>query len=58
MQIRGHQSIGVLMDTARNTQNTAALMAEMLVILFIGIIVDAVFFAGIERRIRRGRGLL
>ena len=33
-------------------------MASMIVILVVGIVVDAVFFAGIERSIRRRRGLL
>jgi hypothetical protein len=33
-------------------------MASMMVILVIGIIVDAVVFAGIERTMRRRRGLL
>jgi sulfonate transport system permease protein len=56
--VAGHQSIGVLMDTARNLNDSAALMASMIVILVVGIVVDAVFFAGIERRIRRRRGLL
>ena len=35
-----------------------ALIATMIVILVVGIVVDAVFFAGIERTIRRRRGLL
>jgi len=30
----------------------------MIVILVVGIVVDALFFAGIERTIRRRRGLL
>ena len=29
----------------------------MIVVLVIGVLVDAVFFAGVERRIRRIRGL-
>jgi hypothetical protein len=33
-------------------------MASMIVILVVGIVVDALFFAGIERAIRRRRGLL
>ena len=56
--IKGHQSIGVLMQNARDLSDTPALMAEMIVILVIGIVVDAVVFAGIERSIRRRRGLL
>ena len=56
--IKGHQSVGVLMQNARDLSDTPALMAEMIVILVIGIVVDAVVFAGIERTIRRRRGLL
>jgi NitT/TauT family transport system permease protein len=56
--IPGHQSIGTLMQNARDTNDMPAVMASMIVILIIGIVVDAVFFAGIERRIRRRRGLL
>ena len=56
--IRGHQSIGVLMQTSRDLNDMAALMASMIVILVIGIFVDTVFFAGVERSIRRRRGLL
>ena len=56
--IRGHQSIGVLMQTARDLSDTPALLASMVVILVVGIVVDAVVFAGIERTIRRRRGLL
>jgi NitT/TauT family transport system permease protein len=56
--IPSHQSIGVLMQNARDLNDMPALMASMIVILVIGIFVDAVFFAGIERSIRRRRGLL
>ena len=56
--IKGHQSIGVLMQNARDLSDTPALMAEMIVILVIGIVVDAVVFSGMERAIRRRRGLL
>ena len=56
--IAGHQSVGVLMQNARDVNDMPAVMASMIVILTIGIVVDAVFFAGIERTIRRRRGLL
>jgi NitT/TauT family transport system permease protein len=56
--IAGRQSIGVLMQNARDFSDTPALMASMIVILVVGIVVDALFFAGIERTIRRRRGLL
>jgi len=56
--VGGHQSIGVIMQNARDFNDMPAVMASMIVILIIGIVVDAVFFAGIDRRIRRRRGLL
>jgi NitT/TauT family transport system permease protein len=56
--IAGRQSIGVLMQNARDFSDTPALMASMIVILVVGIVVDGVFFSGIERAIRRRRGLL
>jgi NitT/TauT family transport system permease protein len=56
--IPGHLTVGVLMQNARDTNDMPALMASMIVILVIGIFVDAVFFAGVERSIRRRRGLL
>ena len=39
--IAGHQSIGVLMQNARDFSDTPALMASMIVILVVGIVVDA-----------------
>jgi len=56
--IPGQFTIGALMQNARDVNDAPSLMASMVVILIIGIIVDAVFFAGIERTIRRRRGLL
>ncbi|HEV3225445.1 MAG TPA: ABC transporter permease subunit [Acidimicrobiales bacterium] len=56
--IPGHLTVGVLMQNSRDTNDMPALMASMIVILMIGIFVDAVFFAGVERSIRRRRGLL
>ena len=56
--IPGHLTVGVLMQNARDTNDMPALMASMIVILVIGIFVDAVFFAGVERSVRRRRGLL
>jgi NitT/TauT family transport system permease protein len=56
--VGGHQSVGVIMQNARDVNDMPAVMASMIVILVIGIVVDAVFFAGIDRRIRRRRGLL
>jgi NitT/TauT family transport system permease protein len=56
--IPGQLTVGVLMQNARDFNDAPALMASMVVILIIGIIVDAVVFSGIERTMRRRRGLL
>jgi NitT/TauT family transport system permease protein len=56
--IPGQFTIGALMQNSRDFNDSAALMASMVVILIIGIVVDAVFFAGLERTMRRRRGLL
>jgi len=56
--IPGHLTIGALMQNSRDANDIPALMASMIVILVIGIVVDAVFFAGVERSVRRRRGLL
>jgi NitT/TauT family transport system permease protein len=50
-------SLGVSLHFARELAQASRLMAYMIVVLVIGVIVDAVFFAGIERRIRANRGL-
>lgn len=56
--IPGQLTVGVLMQNARDFSDAPALMASMVVILIIGITVDTMFFAGIERTMRRRRGLL
>ncbi len=56
--IPGNTSIGVLMQNARDQLDTPALIASMVVVLVIGLAVDALFFSGLERSIRRRRGLL
>ena len=50
-------SLGVSLHFARELAQASRLMAYMIVVLVIGVIVDAVFFAGIERRIRVNRKL-
>lgn len=52
----GKPALGFLLDYARQTSDAAGLLATMLVILIIGIMVDAVFGA-FDRSIRRRRGL-
>ncbi|HYF46769.1 MAG TPA: ABC transporter permease [Acidimicrobiales bacterium] len=55
--IAGQESIGVLLQTNRNLQNSEGLLATMIAILVIGIIVDSAFFANLDRAIRRRWGL-
>ena len=49
-------SLGVRLDYARTMSDAPLLVAIMIVILIIGILVDAMFGV-IERRVRRRRGL-
>lgn len=58
VQVAGHRSIGVLLDTARSENDVVALQATMIAILIIGIVVDAVVFGAAERTVLRRRGLL
>jgi NitT/TauT family transport system permease protein len=56
--IASKRSIGSQMDFARQFSNSEELLGWMLVILFIGILVDAALFGTVERRIRRRWGLV
>ena len=53
----GKPSIGARLDAARQLSDAPALLATMLVVLAIGIAVDAVFSSA-DRTLRRRRGLL
>jgi NitT/TauT family transport system permease protein len=53
----GKPSIGARLDTARQLSDAPALLATMVVVLAIGIAVDAVFSSA-DRTMRRRRGLL
>lgn len=55
--VRGHQSIGVLMQTSRDLNDAVGLMAAMITILVVGIVVDALLFGRIEKVVRRRWGL-
>ena len=55
--IANRPSLGVRLQFARETSNAESLLAAMLVILLIGIIVDAVLFGRLERSVNRRRGL-
>jgi NitT/TauT family transport system permease protein len=56
--IANKPSLGVALQVNRDLNDAEGLLGVMLVILLIGIVVDAVFFGGVENRIRRRRGLI
>ena len=51
------KSLGFLLASNRELVDAPGLMATMIVILVIGILVDALFFAQIERHLRHRWGL-
>ena len=55
--IPGMQTIGTRLSFARDFSDTEGVMSMMVVILAIGILVDAVVFGRLERRVLRRRGL-
>ena len=56
--VAGQPSIGVRLQLARDLLDAPQLLATMVVILAIGILVDAVVFSSLERTIRARRGLV
>jgi NitT/TauT family transport system permease protein len=56
--VPGQESLGVILQTGRDISDSALLISGMLVILFVGIVVDAVCFGTAERWVRRRWGLL
>jgi sulfonate transport system permease protein len=55
--IANKKSLGFLLDANRQLADNAGLMAIMIVVLMIGIFVDALFFAQLDKRLRRRWGL-
>jgi NitT/TauT family transport system permease protein len=55
--VAGEPKLGFLLQNSRTLRDSAGVMAIMLVILFIGILVDAVVFASLERVVARRWGL-
>jgi NitT/TauT family transport system permease protein len=51
-------SVGFLLQQYRNLADAAGLIAMMIVILVIGIVVDAVLFGTLDRWVRRRHGLI
>jgi NitT/TauT family transport system permease protein len=54
----GQASLGVLLQTGRDISDSALLISAMIVILFVGIVVDSLLFGTTERFVRRRWGLL
>ena len=55
--IANQPALGVRLQLQRELSNAEALIGTMLVVLFIGVVVDLVVFGTIERRISQRRGL-
>jgi NitT/TauT family transport system permease protein len=51
-------SLGFQLETARQLSDADWVMANMMMIFFIGVVIDALFFGTIEKSIRRRRGLI
>jgi NitT/TauT family transport system permease protein len=56
--IAARPSLGAQLQFARELSDAPALVAMMIVVLVIGIGVDAFVFGSLERRLRRNRGLI
>ena len=56
--IANSRSIGERLDNSRTLSDAPTLIAYMIVILFIGIVLDALVFGAAERAIQRRWGLL
>jgi NitT/TauT family transport system permease protein len=56
--IPGHTSIGTLMQNAKDVSDTNELIASMIVVLLIGIAVDALVFGRLQRAVNRRWGLV
>ncbi len=56
--IANQPSIGFLLDSNRELNDSVGLIAVMILILIIGILVDSVFFGTLERKIRKRYGLV
>jgi NitT/TauT family transport system permease protein len=50
--------LGTMLNQSRELADLAGVLATILVILFVGILVELVIFAPIERRLLRRRGLM
>ena len=58
VQIPGTFSLGQRLQAERDLNDSAGLIAVMIVILLVGVLVDEVLFGTVERKIRRRYGLV
>ena len=56
--LTGKTALGVQLQNARELGDTPWLLSTMIVILIIGIVIDALLFGQLERRMRRRWGLI
>lgn len=56
--VLGSRSVGFLLQEQRNLNDSAGLIAMMIVVLVIGIVVDTLVFGTLDRVVRRRYGLL
>jgi NitT/TauT family transport system permease protein len=56
--ISGQHSLGEQLENAQQFADTDNLIATMMVIFFVGVVVDALFFGKLDRAIRRRYGLI
>jgi NitT/TauT family transport system permease protein len=56
--VLGSRSVGFLLQEKRNLNDSAGLIAMMIVVLVIGIVVDSLVFGTLDRWVRRRYGLL
>ena len=57
-QVTGHQALGRLLSTYQDQSLSADVLGVMVVILFIGLLLDSVLFGRLERAVMTRRGLV
>ena len=58
VSIANRQSLGFLLQLNRELADAVGLYGVMIVILVVGVVIDALVFATVEKALRRRRGLL
>jgi NitT/TauT family transport system permease protein len=57
VQIKGHQSLGTLLQNGKDLPDPPLLFASMVVVLVIGLAADSLVFSRLERTVNRRFGL-